>query len=147
MDNLLKETFENLSNYSDKNKVVIINSQKISFNSNLKDNQFIKHKENMEIEYSDGNLNLILPDSGKIKVSLDNVIANLSINCEGELILEQLNFQTKSLNITRNSQINGSVNIIVPNEINTLTIDSIELKENGSVKVQTENNEKHINYD
>lgn len=100
MDNLLKETFENLSNYSDKNKVVIINSQKISFNSHLKDNQFIKHKENMEIEYSGGNLNLILPDSGKVKVSLDNFIANLSINGEGELILEQLNFQTKSLNIT-----------------------------------------------
>lgn len=126
---------------------MIINSQKISFNSNLKDNQFIKRKENIEIEYSGGNLNLILPDSGKVKVSLDNVIANLSINCEGELILEQLNFQTKSLNITRNSQINGSVNIIVPNEINTLTIDSIELKENGSVKVQTENNEKRIIYD
>lgn len=145
LDKLLNETFSKLTNDTNVNKVIIINSQKIKFNSTMEQNQFIKPKDDSEIDYNGGNLNIILPDSGKVTVSIENDEINLSINGEGEVKIDNSNSQSKSINIQTNSQINGSVKITVPEEVDNVTIDSIELKNKGTIEVITEKSEKQIN--
>lgn len=146
LDKLLNEKFEIMANQTDKNKIVIIDSSKITFNTNLDKDQFIKPKENSEINYNGGNLNIILPNTGKVLISFANEEANLSINGEGELTLAQQNHKSNSINIKSNSQINGSLKITVPQDVDTLTLESIELKNNGSIVIQNEDEQKSVSF-
>ena len=145
LDKLLNETFESMSNYSNINKVIVINSSKMPFNSNLSNDQFIKPKEGSEIDYIGGNLNLILPNSGDITVTIRNEEVNLSLNGEGDIKIKQENQQSGSIYLSSNSFINGSMKITVPNQVDSIMINSIDLQNNGSISVQSENNMQKIN--
>ncbi|KAK8881142.1 hypothetical protein M9Y10_003872 [Tritrichomonas musculus] len=147
VDKVLKEEFNKYNESKGTNKVIQIESSRIAFNSDLAYDQFIKPiYDDSEIDYKGGNLNLILPDHGKVNVLIGDEKANLSINGEGELNIQHSNSQSKSISLTSNSRINGSVQITVPDEIETLTLDSILLEDKGSISLKKQNNQKETNF-
>ena len=149
LDKKLKEQFDKLSNNYDKdvNKVVFVSSSKIEFNSNLTDDQFIKMNRNdAQINYKGGNMNLVLDNSNKITISVDKENANISLKGEGEINFEQTDSNVDSISITKSSNINGSVKITVAEKVNQLIIDSIKFESKSSILIQKENNENPVHF-
>lgn len=147
VDKVLNEQFSKYNESKGTNKVIQIKSSKIAFNSNLAEDQFIKPiDDDTEIDYKGGNLNLILPDKGKVNVLIGNENANLSINGEGELNIQHLISKSNSINLTSNSRINGSVQITVPDELEILTLDSILFEDEGLILLKNQNNKKETHF-
>ena len=122
----LNKTLSDILNTFDKNDeddiIIGLNSNKIKFNSDLEENQFIKPvKEKTLIDFKGGNLNLILPDDGKVTVLLEQDDANLSLKGEGEIELEQTNQESTSITLNKNSKISGSVSIIVSENVKMIS--------------------------
>lgn len=143
----LNKTFESLDDKESTQKVVIVNLQKIPFNSELKKNQFIKAKGDSTINLIGGNLNLVLTKSETVTVSVKNQEDSTKIALKGEGDLEIVFQQPesekpKSLNIETNSQLNGSVSITVPSDVETVLFDSIDFKSLSSLTVINNNSEK-----
>lgn len=146
LDKILIEEFDKLLNSNDQNKVIILNTSKLNFNSILDNDQYIQPIGNSVVNFNGGNLNLILPDSSDVTVILNDDVANLSINGEGDIKISTRNLESSSVNITSNSQISGQVSIELAENIESLFFESIEYKDEGSITIKNSNNEKNANF-
>lgn len=152
LDDMLKDKFNKLGNDKDNIKIVIINheddNQKVPFNSDLDENQYIKLDKGVNIDFIGGNLNMILPDNGKTTVILNNDKQNkISIKGDGELEIEfSSDSQSNFINLNSNSQINGSFVITVPDKTESLTIDSIDLTSESSIIAKKENSNEKVKF-
>ena len=146
LDDYLKEQFSNNSFSDNNNKVLGFTNDVITFDSKLDSNEFIKPiKEDSKIVYKGGNLNLVLPTKGKVTVSIENDKSSLSINGEGQMVIDKSGSQSSSVEIESKSRINGSVEITVSDKIDTLTIESIEFDKTGSLLIKKDDPNKPVN--
>lgn len=146
LDDYLKEQFSNNSFSDNDNKVLGFTNDEITFDSKLDSNEFIKPmKEDSKIVYKGGNLNLVLPTKGKVTVSIENDKSSLSINGEGQMVIDKSDSQSSSVEIESESRINGSVEITVSDKIDTLTIESIEFDKTGSLLIKKNDPNKPVN--
>lgn len=107
LDEILTDAFKNNTFDDNENKVVGFTTSKNNFNSDLEPDQFIKPMNgNSEIVHKGGNLNLVLPTTGKVTVSLENEKSSFSINGEGELVIDKAGSQSSSVDLASKSRIN-----------------------------------------
>ena len=66
----LDKKFDELENFEG-NKVVVVNANTFPFQKQLNENQYIKPIPDSKINYIDRNLNLVLPDEGKVTIQVN----------------------------------------------------------------------------
>ena len=79
-------------------------------------------------------MNLILPDEGMLTIKLNkSEDVRLQMNGNGKIEFEQTN-SGKKINIKNQANINGSLSITVPDEIESFSFESIDLSKDGEIK-------------
>ena len=132
----LTDKFEEMKG-AEGNKIVVVNANSFPFHKDLNENEFIKPIPNAKIDFVDGNLNLILPDEGMLTVKLNkSEDVRLQMNGNGKIEFEQTN-SGKKINIKNQANINGSLSITVPDEIESFSFESIDLSKDGEINCKS----------
>lgn len=122
-DNLLWE------NDPKKDKVVLLKGpNKLNYNMNLEDNEYIKLTGNKNIGFNGGNLNILL-DHDRCSVSMIPNVENLKIKGSGDI---DLNSDTDEINISSGFILDDDLEIYLGNA-RTLNIDSVDIYQNARI--------------
>lgn len=124
--------------------LILANCYELNFNLPLKRNQFIKVNDGTKIRWLNGNLNLIIPDSGKVYIDTNFKYVNMIAKGNGQLYLYNLHDNSQKFEF----QLNGSLQLIVPNYMNNLHIDNVEFESSGLISAHSFNlKKKYLNID
>ncbi|KAK8835197.1 hypothetical protein M9Y10_035820 [Tritrichomonas musculus] len=148
VDAQLKTGFQQITANSENTiKILRIKSNSFTFESELEDNQKIKVQDKATITYKSGNLNLALDKNSNVNVILDeNNQAKLSVYGSGNIGLQLTEENSQKTDVEAalytKSDIKDVTTFIVPNNVKSLTIDSVELSSNGQILAKKENTDE-----
>lgn len=135
----LTQKFEEMEEATgDANQIVEITGESnIPFNTELKDNQFIKPPQDSTVQFNGGKLNLVIPEKVTVELPKKDE-SKLTIKGSGSVTLsfKESEGKQESIKLNSKSQINGPVTIIVPDEVTTFTIDTLELDSKSTIAVK-----------
>ena len=137
LNKTLIDHFKNHDSPSGSASVVIVDISEVNFNTELEDNQYIKPKEGSTVNYNGGKLNLVLPE--EVTVNIDNAEnSKLSLKGEGNINISIKDFQSNNLYFSRSSIINGTVRITVPNKIESVIFEYLDLESIGDLSINND---------
>ena len=145
-----KDTIESLFNASANNDTIdqssdhivkiVSSSEQIEFQDLvLEENQYLKVENNANVKLISGQLNLVLDDTSSSVNVVVNSSADVSLSIKNMddctiKIDADSSEEKKNISITSNSEVYGPLNFEVGNNVDKITIASINLHDSGSVK-------------
>ncbi|KAK8881551.1 hypothetical protein M9Y10_004294 [Tritrichomonas musculus] len=127
------------------NRINVVYSHNFTFKTFLSKIQYIHPIDNSTIYFESGNLNLDMEKTDNVTIFADDeTLLNVSIKGSGQLFIKHLKDKFKTIRFDKNVEIQNQLNLVFPDYVDSVLINSIIFDINSSINLNTERQNKVV---